>query len=503
MALVWQAAHLGDVNSLRRAMEGGADIEFSDQTGCTPLIEASRYGHVDCVRELLDRGANPHHQSSQGRALDFAAHPEIRAMLQQAMVEFMGPTSTTSHKSAPFLSLPYSLKSYGSSNGQNIPTFNSKNHHQHQYQNPQQYAPPGKFLIGGPNGLAVPHGVCKYWARGMPCKYKEQCWFSHPPEERGCLLLEQNNNVAASESLNNSPRMQMNGPLCESFMGNAVHQHKKSTPVLPKKNPISFGMGGMGMVGDASKMGYMNQENSTAGPIMIAANGRPTTSTCRYWQSGTCNRGNACRFSHIGKGGATGFKIGNQTNNNGAKNTFTNPNNIFMTSSSSTSQSPEFFNTDYEDSYTERKQRLTIDTSFRALASHEHSSPSLPSPDSSRSNFFANPSLYNGMSAFEKEQSLLGHSSYAPVDAYKSPISAHPSNTHSSDEEMHDNRPGGLVGAILPLGMDDDDTWPLGSGKLLAGPTKTLLSSSQSYFGGNSSNNLFSTSWPSSSKIML
>ena len=38
------------------------DVHLSLQNGCTPLMVASGGGHVECVKLLLDRGAQANHQ---------------------------------------------------------------------------------------------------------------------------------------------------------------------------------------------------------------------------------------------------------------------------------------------------------------------------------------------------------------------------------------------------------------------------------------------------------
>lgn len=46
---------------------GGAEVDSLDKYGCTPLFYAITLDHVDCVRFLLDKYANPNHQDNRGR----------------------------------------------------------------------------------------------------------------------------------------------------------------------------------------------------------------------------------------------------------------------------------------------------------------------------------------------------------------------------------------------------------------------------------------------------
>ncbi|KIW06198.1 hypothetical protein, variant [Verruconis gallopava] len=95
----------------KAALAGYADIvQFLLEKGCrkdccskdeqdTPLIDAVENGHVEVVRLLLEHGVNPHHQNKSGkRAIDAIDDdeeyaPELRAMLQKAMQEYVGSES--------------------------------------------------------------------------------------------------------------------------------------------------------------------------------------------------------------------------------------------------------------------------------------------------------------------------------------------------------------------------------------------------------------------------
>lgn len=51
-------AKKGDIDSLRFLLDRGVDVNIMNSSGNTPLIEAVHDGHYDCVRLLLEKGAN-------------------------------------------------------------------------------------------------------------------------------------------------------------------------------------------------------------------------------------------------------------------------------------------------------------------------------------------------------------------------------------------------------------------------------------------------------------
>jgi len=71
-APLFLAAGEGRLNAVRYLLDQGADINACDRSGNTALTEATYYGHVSVVKELLVRGANINFLSSAGTPLDIA-----------------------------------------------------------------------------------------------------------------------------------------------------------------------------------------------------------------------------------------------------------------------------------------------------------------------------------------------------------------------------------------------------------------------------------------------
>ena len=66
------AAGEGRLQSVRYLLDQGADVNASENYGNTALTEATYYGHIPIMRELLIHGANVNAISKDGTALDIA-----------------------------------------------------------------------------------------------------------------------------------------------------------------------------------------------------------------------------------------------------------------------------------------------------------------------------------------------------------------------------------------------------------------------------------------------
>ena len=61
-----QACHNGQAREVRRLLSGGAGVSNADEQGCTPLMAASQYGHVEVVDMVLAAEANVNAASDKG-----------------------------------------------------------------------------------------------------------------------------------------------------------------------------------------------------------------------------------------------------------------------------------------------------------------------------------------------------------------------------------------------------------------------------------------------------
>lgn len=55
--LIYHASITGHIDCLKFLLDSGADINVCDYSGETALYGASEYGHYECIRLLLQRGA--------------------------------------------------------------------------------------------------------------------------------------------------------------------------------------------------------------------------------------------------------------------------------------------------------------------------------------------------------------------------------------------------------------------------------------------------------------
>ena len=74
----------GDVESARILIEEGATIDVSGEHGCTALHEAALQEHIEVVKLLLSKGADPKNKSDIGDFYEIAArsdNPELRTLV--------------------------------------------------------------------------------------------------------------------------------------------------------------------------------------------------------------------------------------------------------------------------------------------------------------------------------------------------------------------------------------------------------------------------------------
>ncbi|KAJ2965195.1 hypothetical protein NUW54_g14200 [Trametes sanguinea] len=83
---LWKACSEGNLENVVELLKDATpvDIEVKDHTGVTPLIEAVKNGHVEIVRVLLDKGADPTNASSQGPPESYTSDPVIHGLISVA-----------------------------------------------------------------------------------------------------------------------------------------------------------------------------------------------------------------------------------------------------------------------------------------------------------------------------------------------------------------------------------------------------------------------------------
>jgi uncharacterized protein len=89
VAALFRATREGNTDMVRSLTSApGVDVNVTDQTGSTPLLEAARYGHEDICRILIAAGANLKSKDKDGKtALQLAIqgnHDEVVRVLKQA-----------------------------------------------------------------------------------------------------------------------------------------------------------------------------------------------------------------------------------------------------------------------------------------------------------------------------------------------------------------------------------------------------------------------------------
>jgi ankyrin repeat protein len=89
VAALFRATREGNTDMVRSLLSApGVDVNATDETGSTPLLEAARFGHDNICRMLIAAGANLKAKDRDGKtALQLAVqgdHDEVVRLLRQA-----------------------------------------------------------------------------------------------------------------------------------------------------------------------------------------------------------------------------------------------------------------------------------------------------------------------------------------------------------------------------------------------------------------------------------
>lgn len=80
---IHHAADYGQAEVIAYLVEAGAKVNVDDKHGISPLLAAVFEGHADCVKLLLQKGANKNGKAPDGQSyLDSADSDEIKALLK-------------------------------------------------------------------------------------------------------------------------------------------------------------------------------------------------------------------------------------------------------------------------------------------------------------------------------------------------------------------------------------------------------------------------------------
>lgn len=87
---LFTAAKQGNIVAVKELINKGADINFVCETSCkgwTPLMIAAAENHIDVVKFLLEKGANPNVQNQYGRtalhfAVNYSFEPIVNLLLE-------------------------------------------------------------------------------------------------------------------------------------------------------------------------------------------------------------------------------------------------------------------------------------------------------------------------------------------------------------------------------------------------------------------------------------
>ncbi|KAH7914778.1 hypothetical protein BJ138DRAFT_1123270 [Hygrophoropsis aurantiaca] len=185
VSALWEACSGGNLDIVLGLLNDGSavDLEIKDSNGVTPLIEATRNGHVEIVKILLDRGANPSFSSTHTRPEQYTSDPAILDMINAALNKF-SPNGVPAHDQAyahdpnadptkryyPVPPAPYGY--YPSMRPPTMPDGS-----------PVYYQQPPVPLgdNGGLGNLPPPEIArfipCRYYPA---CRYGTSCMFAHP-----------------------------------------------------------------------------------------------------------------------------------------------------------------------------------------------------------------------------------------------------------------------------------------------------------------------------------
>lgn len=313
----WLAANRGDKQELCRELDRGADMEFRDPMGRTALMEAAKHGHVDCVHELLCRGADPTARSAVGwTASDFCGshesqHGEINRLLGEA--QMMWQQDRDKQHSQQMLPHQDSNKENNDSQlqielpGYSTPSPSVPAGTQHMFRSYSSQDEPTQYRVEEP----AHYGMPQQQHYQLQPQQQQQQLFQHPllnpMLSQGMLAqarmarLSQAGSEPANSSLSSSMLSLRSSELSNGsnlsrelgLLPAGLHSpmgHHQQNPATLSKPVCRYWHSGRCLYGAHCRFAH------PAGP---APTPLPSVQpVCRYWRFGTCRYGSACRFRH-------------------------------------------------------------------------------------------------------------------------------------------------------------------------------------------------------------
>ncbi|KZT05834.1 uncharacterized protein LAESUDRAFT_743609 [Laetiporus sulphureus 93-53] len=185
---LWKACSEGNLENVNELLKEAstADIEVNDHDGVTPLIEAVKNGHIEVVKVLLEKGADPTNASSQGPTEQFTSDSAILELLDAAKTEL-------SSSAAPAQEPVYAHDpNVDQTKGYYGPPPSAYYYPGVPIGAPMlpdgaiSYYPPPAPVASEPNGNGMPNLPPPEVARMIPCRYYpacrygSSCIFAHP-----------------------------------------------------------------------------------------------------------------------------------------------------------------------------------------------------------------------------------------------------------------------------------------------------------------------------------
>lgn len=293
----WLAANRGDKQELCRELDSGAELEYRDPMGRTPLMEAAKHGHVECVHELLCRGADPTARSAVGwTASDFCGshesqHGEINRLLGEAQMIWQETRERESME----------REVRGKQHNHHQPLLqqdSNKENSNHQL----QLELPG-YSTPSPVPAGTQHMFHSYSSLDEPTQYKVEEPSPYRPDDLLHYRLQsQQHQQQQQQQQQQLFQQQLLNPMISQGMLSQATLARLSQATDAAQSSLSSSMLSMRCSPDVSNVSNLSRElgmlpSGLHSPLVQHQQNPATLSkpVCRYWHSGRCLYGAHCR----------------------------------------------------------------------------------------------------------------------------------------------------------------------------------------------------------------